>query len=75
MTTAPEWIKVISNVFPVRHFFEAMSSAFLGNVTKMTPTGAVRVFPFDWSDLLIVAAWGIVGLVLAARYFSWEPRK
>jgi hypothetical protein len=26
-------------------------------------------------DVLFVAAWGIAGLVLAARYFSWEPRK
>jgi hypothetical protein len=25
--------------------------------------------------VLFVAAWGLVGLVLAARYFSWEPRK
>jgi len=35
----------------------------------------VRVFPFDWWDLAVVAARGIVGLVLAVRYFSWEPRK
>jgi ABC-2 type transport system permease protein len=72
---APGWIKVISNVFPVRHFFDAMSSAFLGNATVSTPGGPVRAFPFDWADLAIVAVWGIAGLVLAARYFSWEPRK
>ncbi|HEY6567872.1 MAG TPA: ABC transporter permease, partial [Actinomycetota bacterium] len=72
---APGWIKVISNVFPVRHFFEAMSSAFLGNATVSTPGGPVRAFPFDWADLAIVAVWGVAGLVLAARYFSWEPRK
>jgi hypothetical protein len=28
-----------------------------------------------WSDLLVVAAWGVAGLVVAARFFSWEPRK
>jgi len=22
-----------------------------------------------------VAAWGLGGLILAARYFSWEPRR
>jgi hypothetical protein len=26
-------------------------------------------------DLLIVALWGLAGLVLAIRYFSWEPRR
>lgn len=61
---APTWIRAVSNIFPVRHFFEAMSSAFLGNA-----------IPFDWWDLAVVAAWGIVGLMLASRFFSWEPRK
>jgi hypothetical protein len=29
--------------------------------------------PFHWGDVLIVAAWGVAGLLLAIRYFSWEP--
>jgi ABC-2 type transport system permease protein len=61
---APTWIRAVNNIFPIRHFVEAMSSAFLGNA-----------IPFDWWDLAVVAAWGIVGLVLASRFFSWEPRK
>jgi hypothetical protein len=24
--------------------------------------------------VLIVAAWGLAGLLYATRYFSWEPR-
>ena len=64
----PAWITTVSNIFPVRHFFEAMANSFLGN-------GPVRALPFDWSDLLIVAAWGLAGLAIAARFFSWEPRK
>jgi ABC-2 type transport system permease protein len=72
---APAWINIVSNVFPVRHFFDAMRSAFLGNLVVPTPAGPVRAVPFDWSDLAVVAAWGIVGLVLASRFFSWEPRK
>jgi hypothetical protein len=27
------------------------------------------------NDLLIIGAWGAVGLVVAIRYFDWEPRK
>ena len=29
---------------------------------------------FSWTDVLIVAAWGLAGLLLAIRFFSWEPR-
>jgi hypothetical protein len=40
-----------------------------------SPVGPVHAFVFQWSDLLVIALWGVAGLVLAARYFSWEPRK
>jgi ABC-2 type transport system permease protein len=56
------WIEVVSNVFPVRYFVESMNAAFLGA-------------PFQWGDVLFVAGWGLAGLILAARFFSWEPRK
>ena len=73
---APAWMKVIGNVFPVKHFAEAMRAGFLGDVTYRTPIGlVVHPFVYDWWDVAIVAAWGLVGLVLAARFFSWEPRR
>jgi ABC-2 type transport system permease protein len=59
---APAWIRWVGRIFPVRHFADGMSAGFLG-------------LPFKWSDVVIVAAWGLAGLVLAARYFSWEPRR
>jgi ABC-2 type transport system permease protein len=68
----PQWITTVSDIFPVRHFFVAMQDSFLGDVT--TPVGT-PAFSFSWSDVLIVAAWGVAGLLLAARFFSWEPRK
>ena len=61
---APAWMRAIAKVFPVKHFADAMRAAFYG-----------LPFRFDWTDVLIVAAWGIAGLVLAARRFSWEPRR
>jgi ABC-2 type transport system permease protein len=70
---APAWITTVGNVFPVKHFADAMRAAYLGDVT-LKGTG-IRAFPFDWTDLAVVAAWGVVGLVLASRFFSWEPRK
>jgi ABC-2 type transport system permease protein len=72
---APTWMVVVGNVFPVKHFAEAMRAGFLGNLTIPTTLGPVRAFPFDWWDVAIVAAWGLAGLVLAIRFFSWEPRK
>ncbi|MGZ8620482.1 MAG: ABC transporter permease, partial [Actinomycetota bacterium] len=73
--TAPQWMVVVGNIFPVKHFAEAMRAGFLGNVIVPTPIGPVRAFPFDWWDIVFIAAWGLFGLLVATRYFSWEPRK
>jgi ABC-2 type transport system permease protein len=74
--TSPEWIKVVGAIFPVKHFFEAMRDTYLGNAVALDKDG-VLVHPFilRWTDVLIIAAWGVAGLVLASRFFSWEPRK
>jgi ABC-2 type transport system permease protein len=70
---APAWVTAVGNIFPVKHFADAMRAGYLGNVTL--PGTNIRAFPFDWSDLAVIAAWGVLGLVLATRFFSWEPRK
>ncbi len=57
----PSWILWIARIFPVKHFADGMQAGFLGT-------------SFSWTDVLIVVAWGLGGLLLAARYFSWEPR-
>jgi ABC-2 type transport system permease protein len=59
---APTWIVWIGRIFPVKHFADGMQAGFLGT-------------PFDWKDTLVVALWGIAGLLLAARFFTWEPRR
>ncbi len=59
---SPAWIDWVGRAFPVKHFADGMRAGFLG-------------LPFSWSDVLVIAAWGLAGLVLAARFFSWEPRK
>jgi ABC-2 type transport system permease protein len=61
----PEWIKTVARIFPVKHFADAMRAAFYGPPQ----------FEFLWRDVLIVAIWGAAGLILAVRFFSWEPRK
>lgn len=59
----PEWIKTVARIFPVKHFADAMRAGFYG-----APE-------FLWRDVLVVAIWGLAGLILAARYFTWEPKK
>jgi ABC-2 type transport system permease protein len=58
---APAWIVWIARIFPVRHFADGMQAGFLGTT-------------FHWTDVLVVAAWGLGGLLFSVRYFSWEPR-
>ncbi len=55
------WMSWVGRIFPIRHFLAGMQAGFLGS-------------PFHWTDVLIVAAWGLAGLVFAIRFFRWEPR-
>ena len=60
-SNAPAWIVWIARIFPVWHFARGMQAGFLGTA-------------FSWSDVIIVAAWGLAGLLASIRFFSWEPR-
>jgi ABC-2 type transport system permease protein len=62
----PVWIDVLSKLFPVRHFADAM----LGSYFPLLGESAWKP-----ESLVVMAAWGVAGLVVAARWFSWEPRR
>jgi ABC-2 type transport system permease protein len=57
----PAWVEWIARIFPVKHFADGMQAGYLGTA-------------FSWTDVLVVAAWGLAGMLLAIRFFSWEPR-
>jgi ABC-2 type transport system permease protein len=61
----PAWLDFVSKVFPIRHF----SDALVGSFFQLNGSGLYT------NDLLIVAAWGLAGLLLAIRFFGWEPRR
>jgi ABC-2 type transport system permease protein len=61
----PSGVLHFADLFPVRHFFEAFFTAW-----DPATTGP----GFEWGHLAVVAAWGLLGLVLALRFFRWEPR-
>lgn len=63
---SPDWLQAVADVFPVRPFNQALVAAF-------NPVDGAS--NFEISDVLVVAAWGVAGVLLAIRYFSWEPRR
>ena len=60
----PPLLHHIANFFPIRHLAQALLISF-----TTTHGSGIRA-----SDLLIVAAWGGAGLLIAARTFQWSPR-
>jgi ABC-2 type transport system permease protein len=62
----PAWLDITAKIFPVKHFVEGMLASYFP-IPGQSSIKAV--------DLLIVGAWGLAGLILAIRYFSWEPRR
>lgn len=61
----PGWINTVGSVFPVRPLAVSLEAAFVP-----ATNGGSR---FDGGALLVVAAWGVVGLYVAIRRFSWVP--
>ena len=60
----PHWLADVGEVFPVRHLASALLLAYNPHTTGLG---------FAGPDLLIVAAWGAAGLLVALRTFSWQP--
>jgi ABC-2 type transport system permease protein len=61
----PHFLKVIADVMPLTYFIRLMRDVTVRNETIWS----------DWKNVVVVAAWGLAGLVLAARGFRWEPRE
>jgi len=61
----PAWLAYISYVFPVHPLAAALLEAY-----NPYTTGS----GLNWGYLAILAAWGVAGLIMAVRRFSWLPR-
>ena len=61
---APAWIEAIAEIFPVRHYLVASIDSFLGVGNGWNVTA-----------LVVLSLWGLFGLLVAMRWFSWEPRR
>jgi ABC-2 type transport system permease protein len=59
-------LAAIAAVFPVRHLADVIASAYDPAAETAAP----------WPvGLLVVGAWGALGLLAALRWFSWRPRR
>ena len=62
----PDGVINFADAFPIRHFFEALFTIWDPNTTGSG---------FEPGNLAVVAAWGVFGLLIAIRFFRWEPRR
>ncbi len=63
---APGWIDAIGDFFPLKPFLENIQDAF---------NPFVEAPAFDWYRTYYVALWGIGGLLVAWKFFKWEPTR
>ncbi|HSP53775.1 MAG TPA: ABC transporter permease [Cryobacterium sp.] len=61
----PGWLTRVASVFPLRPYADALTGQF-----DPSATGA----GWDLPALGILLAWGLVGAIVAALAFRWEPR-
>jgi ABC-2 type transport system permease protein len=61
----PHFLEVISGILPLTHFIRLMRNIVLLDQPIWD----------NWEQVAVIAAWGLAGLILSARYFRWEPRE
>jgi ABC-2 type transport system permease protein len=62
----PSGVLHVADVFPIRHLFDALLAGF---------DPATASAGSELGQLWVVAAWGLLGFVVALRRFRWEPRR
>jgi ABC-2 type transport system permease protein len=61
----PAFLQAVSDVLPLTYLIRLVEAAYVRGHGLADDLGAVAV----------VVAWGLAGLVVAIRYFGWEPRE
>jgi ABC-2 type transport system permease protein len=63
-TDLPEFLRAVADVLPLTYFLKIVNGVYLHGESLFSDLGAVAV----------VVAWGLAGVVVALRRFSWMPR-
>lgn len=61
---APAWLDTVANIFPLKHFVTPFVAAF----NPQTVGGG-----WEWASLAYMMLWCVAAVVLAIRWFKWEP--
>ena len=62
----PAWLDTLGDILPLKPFAQAFQNCF---------NPAVDPPAFDAARLARVAVWGVAGLIVALKWFKWEPSK
>jgi ABC-2 type transport system permease protein len=62
----PKWMLDVASVFPIKPLFDSLLHAFNPHTTG---PGIL------WGKLAVLVAWGVVGTVVALRFFRWAPKR
>jgi ABC-2 type transport system permease protein len=61
----PHFLEVVAEVLPLTYFIRLMRDVVLRDQAIWS----------SWESAVVVAAWGLAGVVLAVRSFRWSPRE
>ena len=62
---APDWVGTVGSIFPVKHFAVALENTF----NPLRPGSG-----FQWGHLAVLGLWTVAAIVVAVRFFRWEPK-
>ena len=62
--STPRYLRIIGDVFPVRHLTQALVRSFDPNTAGT---------PLPWNHWGVIALWGLAAAVVVARRFRWTP--
>jgi len=60
-----DWLRDVGRVFPLAHLAEGLQRTYFA---------ATADAGIDWSNVAILAVWGLAALAVAFRTFRWEPQ-
>lgn len=78
----PGWLRTVSSFLPFGRVAEGISTAYLGrdyvgHLGSGVPSevGILEGFLVMWPGWLVMAGWLVLSLLVAKRWFKWEPRR
>lgn len=62
LDSAPEWIKIVGSIFPLKGFVEGFRAGFAESLDSVS-----------FVNLAILVAWGVAGFIYMLKSFKWVP--